>query len=85
MRGINVDSETELVSAASDGDVVVWNLNDQIPHCVLKGSNVTVNVVDGLYCSENRENTIIASVPMEPVIKIWFRHKAGGKPFKKIQ
>lgn len=79
MRGCDVDAETELVSGSSDGNTIVWNLNDEVAHYTLTESKENVNVVDGLYCGKDQQDTVVVSVPMDSTIKIWYRHKIGSR------
>lgn len=77
IRGNDLNSETELVSGSADGDTIVWNLNNQ--SYTLKGNSKNINIVDGLHSSEKQQNTIIVSVSLDSTIRIWFRHKIGGR------
>lgn len=79
LRGNDVDAETELVSGSADGNTIVWNLNRDISNCLLAGLNDNINIVDGLYCGKFKEDAFVVSVSTSSKIKIWYRHKIGGR------
>lgn len=74
LKGSDIPDENEIVSGSTDGDVIVWTLNeDEVNHEVLKSHKSNVTVVDGIYKGENKSNAIVVSASMDNIINVWQR------------
>lgn len=70
----NVLGHEELVSAAADGNVIVWSFDinsESYKPCVLSGHTSNVNTIDAIY--DNNNVAIIVSASMDNTIIIWTR------------
>lgn len=67
------------MSGSSDGDAIVWNLRDGVEPVVLKGHSGNVNIVDGVYASDNQHDTFVVTASLDSTIKIWYRHQQEGE------
>lgn len=84
LRGLNVKKEVEIVSGSTDSLAIVWNLENGTSFS-LKGHDLNVNIVDGLYKGNNYENTVVVTASMDCTVKIWQRKQINGNISKKYK
>lgn len=80
IREKNASYETELLSASSDGTAIVWSSKgDAYQKYILKGHEDGVNIVEGIYQGENKDNLLVVTASIDSTVRFWKRHKFGGK------
>lgn len=74
--------ETELVSGSSDGTAIVWTYSEDkkqyLPN-FLKGHNLNVNIVDGIYKNKDTKSVIVVTASVDSTVRIWCRLNKTGK------